>query len=92
MPAMKTRDSYTHVLALATLGGVTEIEMILITKESKECNAASQYCRHFSNTNLAHVNEPIWNSLAYFSMPTIYARRRLTIQTNHHNDTQHNDT
>jgi len=32
------------VLALATLGGVTEIEMILIAKACKEGNIALQYC------------------------------------------------
>jgi hypothetical protein len=34
----------TIVLALATLGVVTEIEMILIAKASKEGNIALRYC------------------------------------------------
>jgi len=35
------------VLALATLGSVTEIEMILIAKVSKEGDIAMQYLGHF---------------------------------------------
>jgi hypothetical protein len=54
-----TRDSDTLVLALATLGGVTEIEMILIAKASKEGIFVSQYHWHFRiQTSLASVNKP----------------------------------
>jgi hypothetical protein len=42
-----TPDNDTLVLALATLGVATEIEMILITKASKEGDIASQNCGHF---------------------------------------------
>ncbi len=37
-PATMTRDSKALVLALATLGTATEIEMILIAKVRKEGN------------------------------------------------------
>jgi hypothetical protein len=47
MLATTTCDSDTFVLALATLGEATEIEMILITKVSKEGNITTQYCGHF---------------------------------------------
>jgi hypothetical protein len=40
MPETMTRDSDTLILTLATLGGSTEIEMILIAKASKEGNIA----------------------------------------------------
>jgi hypothetical protein len=42
-----TCDSDTLVLALATLGGVTEIEIMLIAKANKEGNIASQYRRSY---------------------------------------------
>jgi hypothetical protein len=45
-PAM-TLDNDTLILALATLGGATEIVMILITKASKEGDIVSQNCGHF---------------------------------------------
>jgi len=41
MPATMTHNSDKLVLALATLGEVTEIEMILIAKVSKESNVTS---------------------------------------------------
>ena len=40
MPATLTRDSNTLVLAFATLGKATEIEMILIAKVRKEGDIA----------------------------------------------------
>ncbi len=40
MPVTMTHDSDSLVLALATLGEATEIEMILIAKVSKEGNFA----------------------------------------------------
>jgi hypothetical protein len=46
MPATMTRDSDTLLLALATLGKATELEMILIAKVSKERDNTSQYHRH----------------------------------------------
>jgi hypothetical protein len=56
-------DSDTHyLLALATLGIVTEIEMILIAKVSEEGNIMTRYRRHF-NINLANVNEPLFNTM-----------------------------
>ncbi len=58
MLATMTRDSNTLVYALATLGGATEIEMILIAKASKVGDITSRYCRHFLHANLANVNEP----------------------------------
>jgi hypothetical protein len=45
--ATMTHNSGTLVLALATLGRATEMEMILIAKSSKEGVIASQYHRHF---------------------------------------------
>ncbi len=42
-----THNSDTLVLALATLGEATEIEMILIAKVSKVGDIASRYCRSF---------------------------------------------
>jgi hypothetical protein len=53
MPVTMTCDADTLVLALATLGGATMIEMILIAKASKSISQA------FSHTNLANVNEPL---------------------------------
>ena len=47
MPATMTHNSDTIVLALATLGKATEIEMILIAKVSKEGDITSQYHGHF---------------------------------------------
>jgi hypothetical protein len=47
MPATMTSNSDTLVLALAALGEATEIEMILIAKESKEGDIASQYHGRF---------------------------------------------
>jgi hypothetical protein len=44
--ATATRDSH-YLLALATLGDATEIEMILITKVSNEGDIASRYGGHF---------------------------------------------
>jgi hypothetical protein len=43
MPATMSLDSSTLALALATLGGATEIEMILIAKVSKEDNIMLRY-------------------------------------------------
>ncbi len=45
-PAM-TLDNDTLILALATFGRATEIEMILITKASKEGDIALQNRGHF---------------------------------------------
>jgi hypothetical protein len=45
-PATVTADSH-YLLALATLGKATEIEMILIAKVSNEGDIATQYCGHF---------------------------------------------
>jgi hypothetical protein len=45
-PATATRDSH-YLLALATLGEATDIEMILIDKVSNEGDIASQFCGHF---------------------------------------------
>jgi hypothetical protein len=45
-PATATRDNH-YLLALATLGKVTEIEMILIAKKSNEGNIALRYRGHF---------------------------------------------
>ncbi len=43
-----TSNSDTHyLLTLATLGGMTEIKMILIAKVSKEDDIAMPYHRHF---------------------------------------------
>jgi hypothetical protein len=47
MLATMTSNSNTLVLALATLGEATEIEMILIAKVSKEGDIASRYHRCF---------------------------------------------
>jgi hypothetical protein len=58
MLATLTRESNTLVHALATLGGATEIEMILIAKASKVGDITSPYCRHFLHANLSNVNEP----------------------------------
>jgi len=64
MPVTEHRylcDRDTHyLLALATLGSVTDIEMILIAKVSKEgdIDVISQV---FSCTNLANVNESLTN-------------------------------
>jgi hypothetical protein len=44
----------TTVLAFATLGGVTRIEMILIAKASKEGTVPLT----FSPTNFTNVHEP----------------------------------
>jgi hypothetical protein len=57
-PATVTRDSH-YLLALATLGKVTEIEIILIAKVSNEGDIASQYRGSFFYTNLANVNKPL---------------------------------
>jgi len=38
MPATETLTTYFKLLALATLGGMTEMEMILIAKATKEGN------------------------------------------------------
>ncbi len=45
-PATATRDSH-YLLALATLGKATEIEMILIAKVSNVGDIASRYWGHF---------------------------------------------
>jgi len=46
-PVTMTHDSDSLVLALATLGEATDIEMILMAKVSKEGNFVSRYCGHF---------------------------------------------
>jgi len=43
MLAPKTHDNDTLALALATLGEVTEIEMILIDKVNKEADIIMRY-------------------------------------------------
>jgi hypothetical protein len=70
MPATTTHDSDTLVLALATLGEVTEIKMILIAKVSKE------YCitilQAFSHANLTNVIEPLRVLKMFCSIPINY--------------------
>jgi hypothetical protein len=61
LPATATCDNH-YVFALATLGKVTEIEMILIANVSNEGNIASQILQAFSHTNLTNVNDPLKTS------------------------------
>jgi hypothetical protein len=46
LPGTVTRDNH-YLLALATLGEATEIEIILIAKISNEGKIALHFCRHF---------------------------------------------
>ncbi len=46
MPATTTCDGDTLILALATLGGVTEIEMILYVTSPKVVKASTVTCGH----------------------------------------------